>query len=56
MNNEELLSEAKRILHLAVNYDNNSNIPQAIDHYIQGVEMLNSYLSKFLPFPIVFHI
>ena len=56
MSNEDVLVEARKILHLAVNYDNDSNIPQAIHHYVKGVDMLNTYLSKFLSFLIMIYI
>ncbi|KAE9554796.1 hypothetical protein FO519_001993 [Halicephalobus sp. NKZ332] len=44
MANEDPLNEAKRILHLAVNYDQDSNVPKAIEHYVRGVEMLGDYI------------
>ena len=50
MENRNLLHEARKMLHLAVNFDSHFNFVQAIDNYERGSELLEKYYGNLLYF------
>uniref|UniRef100_A0AC34PW20 MIT domain-containing protein n=1 Tax=Panagrolaimus sp. JU765 TaxID=591449 RepID=A0AC34PW20_9BILA len=49
MGDEVLFDKAGHALHLATNYDLQGNYTQAVDHYVQGVELLSQYIRGPIP-------